>query len=131
MGGKKSPRSMRVCRRYDSPYPASIPFRAGETVTVGEEYREDPQWKGWVRCYGSPPKEAWAPRQFLAISGSRGVFKREYDARELSVVPGDTVLVHETVNGFARVTREQDREVGWVPLRCLSESQSGQAKPSG
>ena len=121
MSAEQFPRRFRVHIHYESPYPGSIVFGVGERVAVGEEFADDPDWENWVRCYATGGREAWVPRQFLDIDGGRGVFSRQYDARELTVTPGDIIIAEEIINGFA-LGVNQDGQRGWVPLKCLEES---------
>jgi hypothetical protein len=118
MDPQDAKRRYRVHTRYDSPYPSSIVFATGESVTIGEQFKDEPDWNDWIRCSGDSGKEAWVPLQFLDIDGHRGSLRRDYDAKELSVGPGDIVDVIEIVNGFAR-GRNKVGETGWVPLKCM------------
>jgi len=107
------------CRKtYQTPYPDSILFREGEQVDVGEEYDQDPTWNGWIRCRGSENQEAWIPYQYLQIEDSLGVLLLDYDARELTLMVDEIVLVKEVVNGFG-VAENQIGEIGWVPMNHL------------
>jgi hypothetical protein len=112
------PERYRVIRDYRSPYPEPIMFLKGEKVTVGEEYTEDPDWKDWVWCSGQGEKSAWVPKQYLDTEACSGVFKSDYNARELSVQVGETLDVYEIVNGFG-MAQKQDGLRGWVPMRYL------------
>ena len=108
----------RVIESYQSPYPDPIIFHKGERVTVGKEFTDDPDWKDWVWCEGQNNNQAWVPKQYLKIEAGQGTFITDYNARELSVVVGDVLLVYETVNGFV-MAEKQSGERGWVPLRNL------------
>jgi hypothetical protein len=104
---------------YESPYPDHIRFAEGERVRVGEVSDHDADWPDWIRCYGEAGQEAWAPAEFLEVSGDAAVFLRDYDARELTVTPGEVFEAFETVNGFAWGRTDRSGS-GWVPLKCLS-----------
>jgi hypothetical protein len=110
----------RVIKEYESPYPASICFQKGERVSVGELSTHDPDWERWLWCLGEHNNEAWVPDQYLKIEGSIGTLLRDYNARELSVSPGELVLVDEIINGFG-MTRNAEGKEGWVPMKCLEK----------
>jgi hypothetical protein len=112
------PKPYRVTQEYNTPYPDSIFFHEGEIVEVGEEYADDPQWENWVWCKGQNNNQAWTPKQFLKLENGKGIFIRDYDARELSVKVGEELLVGEVINGFGMAQRENG-ERGWVPMRCF------------
>lgn len=111
------PERYKVMREYNSPYPDPIIFRKGEKTTVGQEFKEDPEWKNWVWCEGNS-KKAWVPRQYLIIDDENGVFKKDYNAMELSVKVGEELVVYEVVNGFG-MSEKPDGTRGWVPMRNL------------
>lgn len=111
------PERYRVVRDYESPYPHPICFLKGELVKVGQEFKEDPDWKNWVWCEGNN-KKAWVPKQYIKILGTNGIFERDYDALELSVQVGEKLIVHEIVNGFG-LSEKPDGTKGWVPMRNL------------
>ena len=107
-----------VIQEYNTPYPDSIFFRRGEIVEIGEEFAEDPDWEDWVWCKGENDNQGWTPKQFLEIEGDRGVFKRAYDARELSLQEGEALFIGEVVNGFGMAERVNG-ERGWAPMNHL------------
>ena len=111
------PEHYRVVREYRSPYPDPIIFRKGEKTIVGQEFKEDPDWKDWVWCEGSN-KKAWVPKQYIAINGANGIFNRDYNAMELSVKAGEELVVYEIVNGFG-MSEKPDGTKGWVPMRNM------------
>lgn len=108
----------RVIQNYQSPYPDPIRFRKGEKVTVGKKYKGDPDWRNWIWCRGKNDNSAWVPIQYLTIEGRTGIFKQDYNARELTVHKGEIVEVQEVVNGFG-MAEKNDRNKGWVPMRNL------------
>lgn len=119
----KAARYYRVTEAYRSPYPGPIIFHAGEQVTLGKEFNEDPDWMDWVWCEGQRGNKAWAPKQFLEMEAGKGVFKTEYNALELSVSVGEVLIVHDVVNGFA-MAEKSDGSLGWVPLKNLRQVES-------
>ncbi len=111
------PEHYRVIRDYRSPYPGPIVFRKGEKVGVGQEFKEDPDWKDWIWCEGNN-KKAWVPKQYIAIDGTNGIFNKDYNALELSVNIGEELVVYEIVNGFG-MSEKLDGTRGWVPMKNM------------
>jgi len=124
---EKPARYFRVIEAYQSPYPHPIIFHAGEEVTVGREFSEDPDWKDWVWCEGQHGNKAWAPKQYLKMEAGRGVFQTEYNALELSVSVGEVLKVYKVVNGFGMAENSEGR-LGWIPMRNLSEIKGHQSE---
>jgi len=116
------PKSYRVIRDYQSPYPEPIVFCKGEEVKVGKEFTEDPDWKDWVWCEGKNDNKAWIPKQYLEIHANEGIFITDYNALELSVVVDEMLNIHEIVNGFGMAERP-DGTRGWVPMKNLEPNE--------
>jgi hypothetical protein len=114
------PRKHRVIKEYKSPYPIPNVFREGEQVEILKEFTDDPDWENWVWCKGKNGKQAWAPVQYLTIDGETGIFRRNYNAMELSVSAGEELSVYEEINGFG-MAEKADGKKGWVPLRNMVE----------
>jgi len=112
----------RVIKTYDSPYPNPIYFRKGESVKIEKEFNDDPAWRDWIWCIASNGRQAWAPKQFLIINKSNGIFLRDYNARELNLEIGELLEISEIVNGFGW-SRNTSGEYGWAPLNHLVEIQ--------
>jgi len=108
----------RVVRDHKSPYLGPILFQEGEEVKVGQEFKEDPDWKDWIWCEGKNNNHAWVPRQYISIAGTSGTLNRDYNAMELSVRVGEELVVYETVNGFV-MSEKPDGTKGWVPMKNL------------
>ena len=111
------PERYRVTRDYRSPYPDPEVFQRGEKVTVGQEFKEESDWKNWVWCEGNN-KKAWVPKQYVIIDGTSGIFSKDYNARELSVKVGEELVVYEVVNGFG-MSGKPDGTKGWVPMKNM------------
>ena len=111
-------------RNYQSPYPESILFQAGEVVAVGDIYNRNPEWQNWIRCQGEDGKEAWVPLQFLQVTGNQGIILRSYDARELTISENEFLQIAEIINGFG-MAENQVGERGWVPLNHLVLAECG------
>lgn len=112
------PATYRVIQEYRSPYPEHLIFAEGESVVLGEQFKDDPQWKDWVWCVSENHVAAWVPKQFIEVENQRAKMKRDYDARELSISPEDQLLVYEIINGFG-LAENRSGERGWVPMKCL------------
>jgi protein-tyrosine phosphatase len=103
---------------YQTPYPDSIPFVEGERVQTGERETDEPDWGGWIRCTGEHGQQAWIHESFLDLQEPDAVLTRAYDARELSVRPGDALTITECAGGFAFCKTAAGAQ-GWVPLNRL------------
>jgi len=57
----------RIIRPYLSPYPESIFFLRDERVTVGKEFSDEPNWKGWLWYEGKNTEDSrgWVPMNHL------------------------------------------------------------------
>ena len=109
-----------VIKDYLSPYPDSLSFNRGDTVKVGNEYDGDSDWLGWVWCEGTNGVQAWMPINHLQISGKKGILKRDYNARELSVSTGEELEICEIVGGFGMAENCVGAK-GWVPMKVLEK----------
>jgi len=112
------PKHYRVIKDYKSPYPYPVVFKKGEKVKVGQEFKEDPDWKNWIWCEGNGNKKAWAPKQYVNIDGTNGIFNKDYSAMELSVQVGEKLVVFEIVNGFG-TSEKTNGTRGWVPIKNM------------
>ena len=115
---KSKPTKYRVTKEYKSPFPDPIVFHKGDTVEVGKEFTDDPDWKDWVWCEGTNNIKAWVPKQYLEIRDGKGTFKRDYNAMELSVSVGEELVVHKIVNGFGMAEKSNGIR-GWVPIKNM------------
>lgn len=111
-------RHYRVIKDYKSPYPDPIVFQKGEKVKVGQEFKEDPDWRNWIWCEGKNNKKAWAPKQYVDIDGTNGIFNKDYNAMESSVQIGEKLVVYEIVNGFG-MSEKTNGARGWVPMKNM------------
>lgn len=117
------PEHYRVIKDYRSPYPDPIVFQKGEKVKVGQEFKEDPDWKNWIWCEGKNNKKAWVPKQYIDIHGMNGILNKEYNAMELSVQVGEKLVVYEIVNGFG-MSEKINGMRGWVPIKTMEIERS-------
>ena len=109
----------KVVTAYRSTCREPILLRRGERVHMGREYREDPEWQGWVWCRAQNGRSGWVPQIVLTGNGAWGRVLEDYNAYELSVPPGEGLWVLRILNGWARARRDSG-ETGWVPLRNLA-----------
>jgi hypothetical protein len=116
MGSKET--HFKVIKEYKTSHPDSILFEKGETVTVHKEFTDDPDWRNWLWCEGQCQNRAWVPEQYLSRTSGKATLLRDYDAKELSVSPGEILVVMEILNGFG-LSRKSDGSRGWVPLKVL------------
>jgi hypothetical protein len=112
------PQSYRVIKDYKSPYPDPIVFQKGERIKVCQEFKEDPDRKNWIWCEGKNDKKAWVPKEYIDVDGVNGIFNRNYNAKELTVQIGESLIVHEIVNGFG-MSEKPDGTKGWVPVKNM------------
>jgi hypothetical protein len=99
MGGRRQ-----VVREHQASREDPIAMRAGDPVTVG---RRDTTWPEYAWCTGADEREGWVPEAFLEAAGNVRTpdgakaasavrtARRDNDARELVVAPGDVVLARE------------------------------------
>jgi hypothetical protein len=109
-----------VIKAYRASSLNPIVLNQGDTVRVGKKYTEDPDWPGWIECESSSGVKGWVPEQYLAVSGVSGTALCDYSARELTVAPGDGIMVHNILNGWAWA-QDANQAYGWVPLRNLAK----------
>jgi hypothetical protein len=110
--------SYRCIKEYQTPYPNSIVFREGEQVVVGEEYDQDPTWKGWFRCQGTEGQVAWIPIDYLEKDNLHSFLLKDYDAKELNLVIDEIVKITEVIGGFGKAINMEGKK-GWVPINHL------------
>jgi hypothetical protein len=83
----------RVCRviaDYASAYTEPLAFSAGERLVTGERKSE---WSGWVWCTNQAGKSRWVPEKYVERRGDACVMLRDYEATELSVSIGETLVI--------------------------------------
>ena len=54
----------------------------------------------------------------INIDGTNGICNKDYNAMELSVHPGEVLVVHKIVNGFGMSEKTNGRR-GWVPMKNM------------
>jgi hypothetical protein len=121
-----------VVQAHRASHEDPIALRVGDLITVG---RRDTTWPDYVWCTGQDGREGWVPEAFLEATGGDAATgedatadatadvrraRRDYDARELDVAPGDVVLAGEEAGGWYWCEAADGR--GWVPAECLAPS---------
>lgn len=92
--------------------------KAGEIVTIG---KEDDHYPGWVWCTDSRGVSNWVPKEFLRTNGveARAEFLVDYDATELTVQVGETVIVYSEQSGWLWCQTVAG-QWGWIPKECVA-----------
>ena len=112
--------AFRVVRPHRSEYPD--PLRAPEGTGLRFERRSSP-WPGWIWCEDETGRAGWTPESWVEIRGDRCVLRRDYDAAELDVDPGDRLAGVEEESGWLLAITPDGRS-GWVPLDRLEPDHS-------
>lgn len=108
----------KVTKAYDVVYPDAIKVQKGARLSVLRE-ETNPAWAGWLWCRSDDGQEGWISKDFLEIDGRNAVMTRDYDAREVSVRPEETVQVLKEERGWSWV-RKTDGSEGWIPTENLA-----------
>lgn len=105
----------RVVEPWSASHPA-MTVRLGDVVEVGERDDEWPEYRWCTREGG----EGWVPDAVLsARSDGTAVAVRDYSTAELSVEPGDEVVVLERLAAWSWCEDRAGRR-GWLPDRVLA-----------
>ena len=110
-----------VMEEYGRVYEMPINARQGDVGRLGREDEDAPDWI-WVE-HADNGLAGWTPKAFLEMGDDdgRAVFRRDYDAAELSVVVGQVVDAGEAISGWTWCL-SADGEAGWVPEAKLATS---------
>jgi hypothetical protein len=87
----------------------------------GEQFkweRKQTIWDGWLWCMSADGNNGWIPESWLSLKGKKAILRRDYDATELSVNPGETINGELIESGWLWSTNAKNQS-GWIPLRCL------------
>ncbi len=108
----RRPTPAHVTRQYKATYTDPIRLRQGERVTLG---RIDTEYPGWRWCMAQDGREGWVPMVLLGPErDGTALALVDYDAIELSVEPGDALLIHRRLDGWLWVSNSRN-ETGWIP----------------
>lgn len=120
MGANFEPgRTARVTRAWRAVYRLPLVLHPGEVVEIG---KVDPQWPGWVWCTTADDQGGWVPEQYLLRTedGNHGIALQAYDARELTVRRGESLVLEAYESGWYWALN-QDGDSGWVPETHLED----------
>ena len=110
------PRSVgRVKSAHRAPSSDALEVTEGQPVTVGDESTE---WPGFVWCTNLEGRGGWVPEAYLDQSVRVGVMRCDYSAAELSVAPGDELVLHKLESGWYWASNN-DGKAGWVPAEKI------------
>jgi uncharacterized damage-inducible protein DinB len=104
-----------VVTAYQASNPEPIVMGAGEQVQVEDRATDA---AGWVWCTHPNGKSGWTPIAFLRRAGDIAVALRDYSAVELSLEPGDELLLLEYESGWYWAVTS-DGQLGWGPAEHL------------
>jgi hypothetical protein len=91
-------------------------LEAGDEITVGERSTVWPAFVFVVSSLG----EGWVPSRHLTADSGPAVVVTGYDTTELSLTPGQEILVLERDDESGWWwCRADDGSVGWVPIDAL------------
>jgi hypothetical protein len=88
---------------------------AGESVRVGHRSEAYPAFS-W--CTGPSGSQGWVPETYLAREAPEldtATVLHDYSSHELTVEPGDHLVVLGQEGGWLRCRRADGDETGWVP----------------
>jgi hypothetical protein len=102
---------IRIITVYKAKYTDPLIGHAGESVTVG---KRDDEWPGWVWCTNDSGKESWVHESFIDIHEDRAVFREDYNAAELDVKVGDTLIMFREIGGWFWCKTSRGI-FGWIP----------------
>lgn len=106
------PSICRVISPYQSPYTDPWTLRTSEELKVSEKESE---WPGWLWCTKRDGESRWVPESYLERRGDTWIARRDYEATELSVNAGETLVMGAQESGWVWCTKPAGQS-GWVPL---------------
>lgn len=110
-----------VTRAYARPFENPISVRAGDVVMP--DFDRPTDIPGWVWCTARDGRGGWTPTAWLVCKDGGWHIERDFNAIELTVVPGEVLEVLDRVSGFLWV-RRGDGETGWVPCDHVGRAES-------
>jgi hypothetical protein len=93
--------------------------KRGEIIE-GKEKKTD--WEGWLWCRTLHGIKGWIPKNYLQKYQNEPEHYsvlRDYNARELTVNIGQSLLILDEESGWAYV-KTASQEEGWIPLQNLA-----------
>ena len=108
--------------RVVSPYTAAFVDALSAALGDWLDFERRPsEWTGWIWCRAADGRTGWVPEAWVVIEGARCRLLRDYSGREVSVSPGQELLVHLVESGWAWAESAAG-ETGWVPVSHLAPS---------
>jgi hypothetical protein len=114
-----APPTALVTERHTARRGEALELAAGASVQVGHRNDEYPAFS-W--CTGPEGVSGWVPETYLAREApefNTATVLHDYSSLELSVEPGDHLLILEDEGGWLRCRRSDGDETGWVPKRVV------------
>ncbi|MED5016591.1 SH3 domain-containing protein [Paenibacillus chibensis] len=109
-----------VITSHRTNYPKPIQLTQGQTVLLGRMDDDPEGWKNWRYCYTiDRTMEGWVPEQIIQKNGAEGIITEDYCANELNVNEGDIVELFRELNDWGWCRRNEEEEMGWIPMRNL------------
>lgn len=103
--------------KHHTPKPDPIILKKGQEIITGEE---DQRWKNWVNCSTSDGcQQGWVPEQIIQGSGLNARVTEDYDATELAVTAGETLVSERELNQWLWCHNKK-RQYGWVPVENVT-----------
>jgi uncharacterized protein YgiM (DUF1202 family) len=106
-----------VISNYESAYPDPLVFSKGEMLKIGTETSD---WPGWVWCTNENGKSGWTPRSYIAIYEKFCKALKDYNASEITVKVGQTLVAEKEESGWIWVTNKTGKS-GWIPLKNVKK----------
>ena len=103
--------SCRVIKAYQSAYPNPLKLKKDDRIKTGERESE---WPGWIWCTDRNNVSGWVPEGYIRIEGNEAIMLYDYDATELTVNPGDQLLIINEEVGWYWCLDPKGNS-GWVP----------------
>ena len=106
-----------VVKPYERPYENPLAIAAEASVVPDFEKRTDIE--GWVWCTAKDNRSGWVPSSWLVKGDGTRRVRHQFNAIELTVVPGEILDVTFAESGIFWATKQKG-EAGWVPCGNVS-----------
>lgn len=109
----------RVTKDYQAEFPDPIAVEACEALVVSAKtsaWENNTAWI-WVWCTDQRGKSGWVPKTIIQMDagGQTGTTHAAYNARELTVIAGQELVIEYEESGWFWCCDQQEKR-GWVPL---------------
>ena len=111
-------------RGHDPYYENPIRVQKGDIISLSGRTLA---WEGekdqtWLWAIATDGRAGWVGEDLPVQTGQHTVASYDYDAKELRVEPGNSLVVHTCNRGWCLCENDQ-REKGWVPDRVFKSEQ--------